>query len=101
MDYKQVKRLLALLKAQVEHPERDIQVDLPEGFKESFENQKYFRGWVNYHETWDVTKADPWTVIPRRVSLVTEWHQELVKVVPMILPDGTILEAGNGRKSHL
>lgn len=93
MDYKKVKRILALLKAQAEYPHKEIEVEVPEGFKESFENQKFFRGWINYHETWDVTREDPWTAFPRKKSLVAEWHEELMRVVPVIAPDGTITEA--------
>jgi len=93
MTRQQVKRILALLKAQADYPDRELVVDYPEGFKESFENQKFFRGWINYHDTWDVDKEDVWLVVPRKISLVAEWHQELLRVVPIIAPDGTITEA--------
>lgn len=92
MNRQQIKRLLALLKAQAEYPLRKIVVDLPEGFKESFENQTYFRGWINYHVTWDVAKDDTWLIVPRTESLVAEWHRELARVVPIIAPDGTMSE---------
>jgi hypothetical protein len=102
MTKKEVKRLLALLKAQAEYPDREIEIDLPEGFKESFEGQKYFRGWINYHETWDVNAADVWVVIPRKVSLTAEWHRELARVIPVITPTGRIVEAVEwDRKSAL
>ena len=91
MTRKQVKRLLALLKAQVEY-DRPLEIEVPEGFKKSFENQSAFRGWINYHETWDVDPDDAWKVISRKISLVAEWHKELIKVVPVIAPDGTIME---------
>ena len=94
----EVKRFLALLKAQVEFPERKLRIKLPKGFKESFENQEAFRGWINYHETWDVKRADPWTIVPLKCSLVAEWHKELIKVVPVIAPDGTIMEASEWEK---
>lgn len=92
MTNKQVKRLLALLKAESEY-DRPLVFDVPDGFKESFENQPSFRGWINYHETWDVDPDDAWKVISRKISLVAEWHKELIKVVPVITPDGTIMEA--------
>ncbi len=100
MTRQQIKRLLALLKAEAEY-KKDFRLDLPEGFKESFESQSAFRGWINYHETWDVDKEDVWLVISRKVSLVAEWHKELMKVVPVILPDGQIMEADEWQqKSH-
>jgi hypothetical protein len=93
MGRKKIKRLLALLKAKVEYPGRKLDPELPEGFKKSFESQPAFRGWINYHETWDVDPKDPWTVIPLKRSKVAEWHRILIKVVPVITPDGTIMEA--------
>lgn len=93
MTRKQVKRLLALFKAQAEYINRQLDFEVPEGFKESFETQIFFRGWINYHVTWDVDKEDVWTVINRKTSLEAEWHRELIKVVPVITPDGTIMEA--------
>lgn len=93
MDYKQVKRLLALIKAQVEGINGDLCLDIPKGFKESFENQKFFRGWINYHVTWDVDEEDAWKVVPRGLSLEEEWHKQLRKVVPIITPEGEIVEA--------
>ena len=89
----EIKRFLALLKAQVEFPDRNIVIKLPKGFKESFQEKQYFRGWGNYHVTWDISREDPWLVKHRTISLVAEWHKELIKVVPVIAPDGTIMEA--------
>lgn len=83
-----VKRLLALLKAEAEYPNRKFNIKLPIGFRRSFESQKNFRGWINYHVTWDVTRKDPWTILPRNESLVAEWHRELAKIVPVISSDG-------------
>jgi len=101
MDRKQVKRLLALLKAEAEYG-RETEIDLPEGFKESFETQPAFRGWINYHVTWDVHADDVWRVVPRKTSLVAEWHNELIKLIPVILPDGQVVEASEWQtKSHL
>lgn len=90
---KEIKRLAALLKAMEEYPDRHIKIDLPEGFKESFENQPAFRGWLNYHVTWDINREDPWKVITRKESLVAEWHRELIRLVPVIEKDGTIVSA--------
>jgi hypothetical protein len=90
MDRKAVKRLLAMLKAQVEYPERGLQVKTPAGFKEAFSSQPAFRGWINYHVTWDVDKTDVWLVVSRSRSLVAEWHAELSRVVPIISPEGSV-----------
>lgn len=83
-----VRRLLALLKAKVEFPDRKFNLKLPVGFRESFESQDNFRGWLNYHVTWDVTREDPWTIYLRKKSLIAEWHEELARVVPVINADG-------------
>ena len=91
MDKLLVRRYCALLKAEVELG-RPFPFELPEGFKESFENQKHFTGWINYHVTWDTTNEDPWTIYPRKKSLEAEWHAELIKHVPVIAPNGQIME---------
>lgn len=108
MTRKEVKRLLALLKARSEYPDRVIDLELPAGFKESFESQPAFRGWLNYHETWDVDADDVWVVVTRRISLVAEWAAELARVVPVIEPDGTVVTAAewerrqkDGGKGHI
>jgi hypothetical protein len=101
MDVKQIKRLLALIKAEVEY-DRDNELDLPEGFKESFESQKEFRGWINYKETWYIDENnDPWKVVLIHRPLVEDWHDELRKVVPVITPEGDIVGADEWEKrSH-
>jgi hypothetical protein len=103
MNKTQIKRLLALLKAKAEY-DRELHVEVPRGFKKSFEEQPDFRGWINYHVTWDVDKDDPWKVVARKISLAAEWQRELIKVVPVITPDGNIItgeewEKENGSKS--
>lgn len=80
----EIKRFLALLKAKAEYPERNINLSLPEGFEESFKSQPNFRGWINYHVTWEIEKNDPWVVILRKIPLSTEWHRHLVKLVPIL-----------------
>lgn len=87
MDRKQIKRLLALLKSEVEHG-RDFGLELPEGFKESFEGQPAFRGWINYHVTWGVDDDDAWKVVLLKESLVKSWERELVKRTPIITKAG-------------
>jgi hypothetical protein len=91
-----VKRLLALIKSEIEL-DRDHNLRLPKGFKRSFEIQKHFKGWINYHVTWDVHPEDPWRVIPLNKSLEEQWHDELEKVVPVITPEG-IVEAEEWEK---
>jgi len=93
MDVKQIKRFLALLKAEVALKRVHDDIEYPEGFKESFENQKFFRGWINYKETWYIDEFnDPWKVILINRPLVEDWHDALRKVVPVITPEGEILE---------
>lgn len=94
MDIKKVKRFLALIKAEVELNRVHEGIVYPEGFKESFEGQTNFRGWINYKETWyiDEENNDPWKVIPLKRPLVEEWHDVLRKFVPVITPEGEIVE---------
>jgi hypothetical protein len=90
---REIKRFVALLKAREEYPDRNIKIDLPNGFIESFENQPAFRGWLNYHVTWDINREYPWKVVSRKESLVAEWHRELIRLIPVIEADGTIVSA--------
>lgn len=93
LDVKQIKRFLALLKAEVEFDRVHSGIEYPEGFKESFERQKHFRGWINYKETWYIDEdKDPWKVIPLERPLVDEWHEHLKTIVPVITPEGEIVE---------
>ena len=55
---KEIKRFLALLKAEVELDRVHSNIVYPEGFKESFEKQKHFRGWNNYKETWYIDEKN-------------------------------------------
>ena len=93
----QIKRFIALLKAEIEY-DKDFKLKLPEGFKESFEKQKEFRGWINYHVTWEVHPKDPWKIVLRSQSLVQDWHDELIKMVPVITPEGKIVGANEWDK---
>lgn len=98
MNVKKIKRLLALLKAEAEY-NRNNHIKLPKGFKESFENQKYFRGWANYKETWYIDEfVDPWKIVLIDRPLVEDWHDQLKKVVPVITPNGEIVSAEEWEK---
>ena len=93
LDVKKIKRFLALLKAEVELDRVHEGIEYPEGFKESFERQKHFQGWINYQETWYIDEEnDPWRVIPLKRPLVEDWHDTLRKFVPVITPEGEIVE---------
>lgn len=88
----QVKRLLALLRAEAELGRKFPELDnLPENFKKSFEEQEAFRGWVNYHVTWDVADEDVWLTVKLKVSKVAAWNQQLRKRVPIITKEGEIV----------
>lgn len=63
--------------------------NMPEGFVESFESQDKFRGWGAFGKTWDVSDADPWTIIFRDKSIDEEWNEVLLAKVP-------VLELDNG-----
>lgn len=92
---------MALLKAEAEY-DRDNKLDLPKGFKESFENQPLFRGWINYKETWYIDEFnDPWKVIAIERPLVEDWHDTLKKVVPVITPKGEIVRAEEWEKRSI
>ena len=101
MDVKKIKRFLALLKSEVEL-DRNHNLELPDGFKASFENQLNFRGWINYKETWYIDEFnDPWKVVSISRPLVEDWHDVLRKFVPVITPEGDIVKAEEWEKrSH-
>ena len=56
--------------------------EIPEGFKEYFEEQELFTGWENFAATWDVTKDDPFKLYKRRFTIHEEWNATLRAVVP-------------------
>jgi hypothetical protein len=97
MELNKIKRYLALALAEAEHDDREF--EFPEGFKESFECQDAFRGWINYRITWYIDEEnDPWKVIALKRPLIEEWHDTLRKVVPVITPDGEIMGAEEWEK---
>lgn len=103
MDIKEIKRFLALLKAEVELDRKHDGIEYPEGFKESFENQKDFRGWINYKETWyiDEENDNPWKIILIKRPLLEDWHDILKKFVPVLTPEGVVsAEEYNKRSSE-
>ena len=62
----------------------DVPAEVPEGFKEYFEAQKWFDGFENFGVTWDVGdpihpkprgSEDPLEVVPRYVSVQEEWEE--------------------------
>lgn len=74
--------------------ERGVEVPpLPEGFRESFETQEHFRGFINFGVTWDVDDDDPWKVVPLEMSHLERWHETLRNIVPVITPEGDIVSA--------
>lgn len=88
-----IKRYLSLIKVEYTHNRLHEGIEYPENFKESFENQKFFRGWTNYKETWYIDEFnDPWKAILIKRPLVEDWHDVLRKVVPVITPEGEIVE---------
>ena len=75
-----------LYRLQAEAAEDKPRPDLPEGFEEFFESQKWFDGWGNFAVTWDVGdpmdeesrgSADPFEVLPRYMSVWEEWDEEI------------------------
>jgi len=92
MDKREIKYLIALLRSEAETGEKPA-LPIPEGFKESFESQVHFRGWINFENTWYIDQDnDPWKVIPLERPLVEDWHDTLRKFVPELTPDGKIME---------
>ena len=97
MDFNEIKYLLASIRSAALY-DRPVKVNIPEGFKESFESQTNFRGWANYHVTWDVFEDDPWKCVLRLKSQEQEWNETLDKVVPVITPEGEIVSAEEWEK---
>ena len=56
---------------------------LPKGFKQSFEEQPRFRGWMGYQVTWDVDDSG-WTVVLLDKSLEQQWAELLEEKVPLL-----------------
>ena len=104
MTKQEIKYLLARLRTEAETSNSDqptvLPPEIPEGFKESFENQKGFKGWINYHVTWDVHPDDPWMVVILRQSLEQEWHKELEGVVPVLTENGVVSAEEWAKKSR-
>lgn len=92
MTFNEIKYLLATLRSEAIY-NKPLPIELPEGFRESFETQKDFRGWASYHVTWDVFEEDPWKCVLREKSQEQEWNETLEKVVPVITPEGEIVGA--------
>ena len=91
MTRQQVKYLLARLRA---HAESGAELpEIPEGFRESFSRQVHWKGWINYHVSWDVADDDHWVVVSRAKSQEQEWNEDRVKVIPVITPEGEIVSA--------
>lgn len=97
MEYKDIKYLLACLRSKALY-DKPVPIDVPEGFVESFECQDNFRGWANYHVTWDVFEDDPWKCVLREKSQEQEWNDTLEKVCPVITPEGEIVSAEEWEK---
>lgn len=100
MEFKEIKYKLASLRSSALY-DRPCRVEIPEGFKESFENQENFRGWSNYHVTWDVYEDDPWKCVLRKKSQEQEWNETLEEVCPVITPEGEIVTAEEWKQRSL
>lgn len=82
MNLKEIRYRLFQLKDQAE---REVEIpELPEDFKESFEEQDAFRGWINFGVKWDVDEKDPWKIVKRKKSIEEEWNEVLLEKVPEI-----------------
>ena len=101
MEFSKIKYLLACHRSEALYDDKPIRVEVPEGFKESFEAQDNFRGWVNYHVTWDVFEDDPWKCVLLKKSQEQEWNETLEKVCPVLTPEGKIVPAEEWNKRSL
>lgn len=59
-------------------------------FRERFESQPGFDGWLNFAMTWDVAFDDPYRIVSRRHSEVEEWEEVLRAKIP-IIQDGQVV----------
>ena len=88
----EIKYKLALLREEADNGIKST-IKISKAFKESFKSQKDFMGWINFEKTWYIDQDDdPWKVIPLKRPLVEEWHDVLRKFVPVITPEGEIVE---------
>jgi hypothetical protein len=88
----EIKYKLALLREEADSGIKPT-IKITKIFKESFKSQKHFMGWINFEKTWYIDQEnDPWKVISIKRPLVEDWHDELRKFVPVLTPEGEILE---------
>ena len=86
MDRRSIRYLLRRIKSNEDtstNPDVDV-IDLPElpdGFRESFEKQERFRGWMGFQVTWDVDDSG-WTIVFLDKSLEQQWIDLLNEKVP-------------------
>jgi hypothetical protein len=59
-------------------------------FRQRFENQAGFDGWLNFAVTWDVAFEDPYRIVSRRLSQEEEWNEVLRAKIP-IIKDGKLV----------
>jgi len=71
--------------------------ELPEGFKETFESNPKFRGWMGYCVSWDVDDSG-WGVVLLDKSAEKQWTEKLLEVVPEI---PKVIDAPKKKKSLL
>jgi hypothetical protein len=100
MKFQDIKIRLASLRSKALYG-RIPNYEMPEGFVESFESQDNFRGWANYHVTWDVFEDDPWKCVLLKRSQEQVWNETLRKVVPVITPEGKIVSAEEWEKKSI
>lgn len=83
MNRRQIKYLCARMRTEADGGAKRPE-DMPEGFEESFEKQKNFRGWASYSVTWTVDADDPWKIVLLDKSLEEEWNELLLEKVPVL-----------------
>ena len=59
-------------------------------FREIFESQDFFGGWLNFGVTWDVAFDDPTRIVHKVKSEQEEWDEVVKAKFPQITHDGKV-----------
>ena len=84
---KKVRYQLYRLKGEAEGRCANLSED---GFKEQFEEQRFFDGWKNFSVTWDVAMHEPYRIVHRTLSVQAEWDEIVRAKFPSVAPGGKI-----------
>ena len=72
-----------LFRIQTEQNGGTLAEGVPDGLKESYENDSFFRivgGWKGFCRTWDVAETEPFLLKPIKVDMWQDWEDHCASV---------------------